>query len=107
MRKHGVRFQPSLSGTLHVARTNAFFMGGGKALVNAYYRSAENLGVQIRYDAPVDAPELDGDRFVAARLGAESTEARACVVSSGGFEYHRAWLRDAWGQNESGEWQTE
>ena len=31
MRKHGVRFQPPLSGALHVARTNAFFMGGGKA----------------------------------------------------------------------------
>ena len=29
-------------------------MGGGKALVNAYYRSAEALGVQVRYDAPVD-----------------------------------------------------
>lgn len=39
MRAHGVHFQPSLSGALHVARTNAFFMGGGKALVNAYYRS--------------------------------------------------------------------
>ena len=31
MRKHGVHFQPPLSGTLHLARTNAFFMGGGKA----------------------------------------------------------------------------
>ena len=30
MRKHGVHFQPPLSGALHVARTNAFFMGGGK-----------------------------------------------------------------------------
>ena len=39
MRRHGVNFQPPLSGALHVARTNAFFMGGGKALVNAYYRS--------------------------------------------------------------------
>ena len=36
MRQHGVNFQPPLSGALHVARTNAFFMGGGKALVNAY-----------------------------------------------------------------------
>ena len=35
MRSHGVHFQPPLSGALHVARTNAFFMGGGKALVNA------------------------------------------------------------------------
>ena len=43
MRRHGVHFQPALAGTLHVARTNAFFMGGGKALVNAYYRSAEQL----------------------------------------------------------------
>ena len=30
MQRHGVRFQPSLSGTLHLSRTNAFFMGGGK-----------------------------------------------------------------------------
>jgi tricarballylate dehydrogenase len=42
MRRHGVHFQPPLSGALHVARTNAFFMGGGKALVNAYFRSAES-----------------------------------------------------------------
>src|SRR6478672_7360211 len=66
MRRHGVRFQPSLSGTLHLSRTNAFFMGGGKALVNAYYRSAANLGVQIRYDAPVDRLELKDGHFVAA-----------------------------------------
>jgi tricarballylate dehydrogenase len=58
MQQHGVRFQPSLSGTLHLSRTNAFFMGGGKALVNAYYRSAEKLGVQIRYDCAVTKLEL-------------------------------------------------
>ncbi len=78
MRRHGVHFQPSLSGTLHLSRTNAFFMGGGKALVNAYYRSAEALGVQVRYDAAVDRLELDGGRFVAAHLaGGERIEARA------------------------------
>jgi len=104
MHKHGVRFQPPLSGALHVARTNAFFMGGGKALVNAYYRSAEALGVQIRYDTPVDAIELDADRFVAARSGGQRFEARACVLAAGGFESNREWLREAWGQNERGEW---
>lgn len=104
MRSHGVHFQPPLSGALHVARTNAFFMGGGKALVNAYYRSAEKLGVQIRYNAPVDAIELDGDRFVAARIGSERIEARACVLAAGGFESNREWLREAWGKNERGEW---
>ncbi|CAM2188811.1 tricarballylate dehydrogenase [Paraburkholderia sacchari] len=104
MHKHGVRFQPPLSGALHVARTNAFFMGGGKALVNAYYRSAEALGVQIRYDTPVDAIELDAGRFVAARSGTQRFEARACVLAAGGFESNREWLREAWGQNERGEW---
>jgi tricarballylate dehydrogenase len=104
MRSHGVHFQPSLSGALHTARTNAFFMGGGKALVNAYYRSAERLGVQVRYEAPVDRLELDGDRFVAAFVGAERIEARSCVLACGGFESDREWLRDAWGQNARGEW---
>jgi tricarballylate dehydrogenase len=104
MRKHGVRFQPSLAGTLHLSRTNAFFMGGGKALVNAYYRSAENLGVQVRYDAPVDALEIEDGRFMAARVGGERIEARACVLACGGFESNREWLREAWGRNERGEW---
>ena len=104
MRRHGVHFQPPLSGALHVARTNAFFMGGGKALVNAYFRSAEALGVAIRYDAPVDAIELREGRFIAARIGAERIEARACVLAAGGFESNRAWLREAWGQNAEGEW---
>jgi tricarballylate dehydrogenase len=104
MRSHGVHFQPSLSGALHTARTNAFFMGGGKALVNAYYRSAERLGVRIRYEAPVDRIELDGDRFVAAFVGEERIAARSCVLACGGFESDRGWLREAWGQNERGEW---
>ncbi len=104
MQKQGVRFQPPLSGALHVARTNAFFMGGGKALVNAYYRSAEKLGVEIRYDTPVEAIELKDGRFIAASSGALRFEARACVLAAGGFESNREWLRDAWGQNERGEW---
>ena len=104
MRHHGVRFQPSLSGTLHLSRTNAFFMGGGKALVNAYYRSAEALGVEIRYDSPVQRLELQDGRFVAAQTATQRIEARACVVASGGFESNLDWMREAWGQNEAGEW---
>jgi len=103
MRRHGVHFQPPLSGALHVARTNAFFMGGGKALVNAYYRSAEALGVRIHYDARVDALELADGRFVAARIGADRILARACVLAAGGFESNREWLDEAWGTNERGE----
>jgi tricarballylate dehydrogenase len=108
MRKHGVRFQPSLSGTLHLSRTNAFFMGGGKALVNAYYLSAEKLGVQIRYSAPVTHIEQRDGRFIAAHLkSAERIEAKACVLACGGFESNRDWLRQAWGQNAFGEYPSD
>lgn len=104
MRRHGVHFQPPLSGALHVARTNAFFMGGGKALVNAYYRSAEALGVQVRYDAPVQRLEIEGGEFKAAWTGEQRITARSCVLAAGGFESNREWLREAWGRNERGEW---
>ena len=104
MQRHGVRFQPSLSGALHTARTNAFFMGGGKALVNAYYRSAETLGVKVRYGSSVDRLELREGRFIAAYVGAERIEARSAVLAAGGFESNRQWLREAWGPNDRGEW---
>ena len=104
MVKHGVRFQPPLSGALHVARTNAFFLGGGKALVNAFYRSAEAAGVEIRYETPVDAIEMENGRFIAATSGQQRFAGRACVLAAGGFESNREWLREAWGQNADGEW---
>lgn len=107
MRRHGVHFQPPLSGALHVARTNAFFMGGGKALVNAYFRSAEKLGVQVLYEAPVDRIEMHHGRFVAAHVNGERVTARACVLAAGGFESNRDWLREAWGQNPRGEWPSD
>ena len=111
MRHHGVRFQPSLSGTLHLSRTNAFFMGGGKALMNAYYRSAENLGIEVRYETTVNRLELQDGRFVAAHMtspeGSQRIEARTCVVASGGFESNLEWMREVWGQNAAGEWPSD
>jgi tricarballylate dehydrogenase len=101
MERHGVRFQPSLGGTLHLGRTNAFFLGGGKALVNAYYAAAEKLGVRVRYDARVTDLHLAGGRFESARVACggreERVTARSIVVASGGFEANLAWLREAWG----------
>ena len=59
--QQGVRFQPSLSGTLSLGRTNAFFLGGGKALLNALYRTAVALGVRVVYEAKVvDLAITDG-----------------------------------------------
>jgi tricarballylate dehydrogenase len=101
MMKHGVRFQPSLGGTLHVSRTNAFFLGGGKALLNAYYHSAAKLGVDVAYDAEVTDVEMEGSRFISATLlrhGIEQTiRAKAVVAACGGFESNLAWLKEAWG----------
>lgn len=101
MRRHGARFQPALGGTLHLGRTNAFFLGGGKALLNAYYRSARMLGVEVRYDSEVVALEIAHGRFIAAivRQGerTERIEASALVAAAGGFESNLEWLRDAWG----------
>ncbi|GGB79235.1 tricarballylate dehydrogenase [Marinobacterium zhoushanense] len=101
MVEHGVRFQPSLSGTLSLSRTNAFFMGGGKALVNAYYRTAQNLGVDVLYEAQVTHLEREGDRIVSIDVTYQGEQhrlsPRAVVVSSGGFQADVDWLADAWG----------
>ena len=53
MARFGVRLQSALRGTLHLSRTNAFFLGGGKALMNSYYAAAERLGIDVLYDAEV------------------------------------------------------
>ncbi len=101
MRDHGVRFQPSLSGTLSLGRTNAFFMGGGKGLVNAYYRSAERLGVDVLYEAHVAHLELDGGRVTHIDYTYEGCACRiapkAVIVASGGFQADMDWLARAWG----------
>lgn len=101
MAAHGVRFQPSIGGALHLAHTNAFFLGGGKALVNAYYRAAARLGVDVVYDAEVRDLRIENGRFegaVVVRNGhAELAPARTFVAAAGGFQANREWLRDAWG----------
>ena len=102
MEQHGVRFQPSLGGTLHLSRTNAFFLGGGKALVNAYYAAPQALGVEValRRARSIDLEHRRralrrGDRH-ARRRSAIDARAR-CVAAAGGFESNLEWLREAWG----------
>lgn len=98
----GVRFQPSLGGTLSLGRTNSFFLGGGRAMLNALYQTAERLGVEIHYDTEVVDLEVDDGRFLSAgarkdgevrRIGA-----RALVAASGGFEANIDWLKEGWGE---------
>ncbi|HYL47935.1 MAG TPA: FAD-dependent tricarballylate dehydrogenase TcuA, partial [Stellaceae bacterium] len=101
MASHGVRFQPSLTGTLSLSRTNAFFLGGGKALLNAYYRMAERLGVVIRYDTEVRDVRLRNgavDSVEVASAGESLTlRAKSAVVAAGGFQANIEWLKQYWG----------
>ena len=101
MRDHGVKFQPALAGTLHLGRTNAWFLGGGKAMMNSLYRHAERLGVSIRYDAEVVGLDVRDGHFHSASvvMSAKTVpiRAKAVVVAAGGFQSNLAWLRQAWG----------
>ncbi|MBX2839168.1 MAG: FAD-dependent tricarballylate dehydrogenase TcuA [Gammaproteobacteria bacterium] len=105
MQQQGVRFQPSLSGTLSLSRTNAFFLGGGKALVNAYYNRLEDLGVEIVYDAKVFHLDIVQDRFHGLDVEIEDNneihqatiKGKAVILASGGFQADLDWLSEAWG----------
>ncbi|KPJ78436.1 MAG: tricarballylate dehydrogenase [Deltaproteobacteria bacterium SG8_13] len=102
MQSRGCRFQPPLSGTLHLARTNAHFLGGGKALMNAYYATAEKLGVDIRYEAEVRDLEIHDGTFVSAAVSSGGftgkVKAKAVVAASGGFQANIEWLKEYWGE---------
>ncbi|MHA1528568.1 MAG: FAD-dependent tricarballylate dehydrogenase TcuA [Alphaproteobacteria bacterium] len=101
MHARGVRFQPAISGTLSLERTNPFFRGGGKAMMNAYYLTARRLGVEAIYDAEVTGLEIDKGVFSAARVRHRGFDvhvpARAFVAASGGFQANFDWLEEAWG----------
>lgn len=101
MSAQGVRFQRSLGGTLSLGRTNAFFLGGGRAMLNALYLTAERLGVEVVYEAEVIDLEIAEGRFEAGTIlhggVRHRVEARALVAAAGGFEANIEWLKDAWG----------
>jgi len=101
MEARGVRFQKAIGGTLSLDRTNAFFRGGGKALLNAYYLIAERLGIEVLYEAEVTGLEIEDGNFTAARLrhrGFDTRiEARSLVAAAGGFQANLDWLEEAWG----------
>jgi len=97
----GVRFQPSLGGTLSLGRTNSFFLGGGRSMLNALYLTAERLGVAVAYDAEVVDLDIADGFFTTAtvRQGDAPHQVRAAtmVAASGGFEANIEWLKQSWG----------
>ncbi|MBX3499839.1 MAG: FAD-dependent tricarballylate dehydrogenase TcuA [Alphaproteobacteria bacterium] len=101
MPQQGVRFQPSLGGTLSLGRTNSFFLGGGRAMLNALYRTAETLGVAIAYEAEVTDLDIQDGMFLSAAVkhGGATHVVRAgtMVAAAGGFESNIEWLKQYWG----------
>lgn len=102
MLEHGALFQAPLAGTLHLGRTNTFFLGGGKALINAYYRTLRDRGIPVVYEARVERLEVDGVRctgLVVSHGGREHLlRAKAVVTAAGGFEANLEWLAQYWGE---------
>ena len=101
LESNGVKWQPPLNGTLQLGRTNRFFLGGGKALVNRLYATAEQLGVQVAYDHSVEAIEVDGGECTSVGVqtpdGSRTLRPRAVVAAAGGFEANLEWLSRWWG----------
>lgn len=106
MMAHGIKFQPPLSGTIGLDRTNAFFKGGGKALMNALYRTAEAMGIRAVYEAEVVDLTIEDGMFSAATVeyggATHRISARAVVVASGGFQANIEWLKEGWGEAAKG-----
>ena len=101
MDEQGVRFQPPLGGTLSLGKTNAFFLGGGRGMLNALYRRAEALGVTCIYDAKIIALTIEDGFFVSATIQhegqAKQVRGKTLVAAAGGFEANIEWLKEYWG----------
>jgi tricarballylate dehydrogenase len=101
MPANGVRWQKPLRGTLHLTRTNLFMLGGGKAMMNAYYDTACRLGIGIAYESEVGELIIRNGAFQSARIlrngATQEISAKAIVVSAGGFEANIPWLKEYWG----------
>ena len=102
LKSRGVHYQPALSGTLSLNRTNAFFLGGGKTLLNKLYAHAEKIGVKIIYDAQIVAASISNNRVhtIDVDFGADqrTLDIGHLVAASGGFQANEEWMREAWGQ---------
>ncbi len=101
MSAHGVDWQQPLAGTLHLGRTNRWFLGGGKALLNTYFRAAARMGITVRYNASVEDLIIENDRFEALKIKIGETEeiirGGSVIVACGGYEANIEWLKRHWG----------
>lgn len=99
LRDHGVRFLPAYGRqSFKVEGRNVFWggltvetAGGGLGLVDALFRRAEALGVEVLYDHKVE--RLLGDRHRVTGVVANGAElhADAVILAAGGFHANTEW----------------
>jgi tricarballylate dehydrogenase len=102
MEQCGVRFQTCHNGRSPPARKTAFLLGGGKALLNAYYLMAQSLGIDVLYRVEVLSLRLDDEIArevtVVAKGVPGKVHAKSVIVSSGGCQANIDWLEHHWGE---------
>lgn len=95
---HGIRWQPVSGAARQLGRTNRLILGGGKALVNAYHSTLEQMGGTVLYNACAHDLVTDGDRCTGAVVHVAgrvyTVSARAVVCASGGRTADPDWLRE-------------
>jgi len=71
-------------------------------MLNALYRTAEALGVEILYDAEVIGIDIVNGTFSGVTFmrddAASAVRAEALVAAAGGFEANIDWLKEGWGE---------
>jgi tricarballylate dehydrogenase len=99
--KNSVRLQDPASGAMPYSQRTAFFLGGGKAMINALYATAAKLGVTINYDSEVVKLAFGDDRNCEADIAhagtIERVVAKTMVLCSGGHQANLDWLRESFG----------
>src|ERR1700676_937809 len=103
---NGVRLQNPASGAMPYSKRTAFFLGGGKAMINALSAPAGKLGVGIGYDSEVVALSFDDDRSCEADIvrggNIERVAAKTMVLCAGGHQANLDWLRESFGASADG-----
>jgi tricarballylate dehydrogenase len=102
MYRHGVPLVKAYRGALHLSRTNAFFIGGGRALIDTYYRYlSARKEVKVLYNTTVTDIIVDDGRVIGVKALMGSKEvvfkSNSVIVASGGFQANIGWLRQIWG----------
>lgn len=101
MIRHKIVLKHAVKGAFHYNTANAFILGGGKQLLNTYYRVLEKLDVQVVYETTVN--DITRDENNSLIVNAEKNgnffniEADNLVVASGGFEANMDYLKEAYG----------